>query len=525
MKKTEEGYLWSGQRIGRMKSYFSGLLRILLVGFLVLLQFLVIGIAPFLLQNVTVYFYVIIDILSFFVIMNLVNDDRNPSYKVAWISIVLMLPLSGHIMFALWGKKNAYRSIDHNVRRLMGRGESYLSENPALSREYILLNPVKGRLSRYMSRSGFPIYKNNAVRYYGMAQDAFEEMFEDIRQAEHFLLLNFFIVAEGALWDRLHEILIERVKAGVEVKFMYDDFGAAIRTEKHFRRKLEEEGIQVHVFNPIHRYTEKLYMNFRSHQKIVVIDGNIGYTGGFNIADEYANLIDRFGVWKDTGVRVEGDVVWGMTVTFLQMWEICANRQEISYAQYRPTKSFPPSEVYCHAISDGPVNNPENPIECVYKQMLYAAREYVYITTPYLIIDDDMKNAMVEAAKSGVDVRIITPNIPDKKRIKLLTNYNYGCLLKNGIRIYEYTPGFIHAKMILMEGCCVVGTVNLDYRSFYLHYENGLWISNRAVTETIRKDFMDTIGQSREITYEEWLCRPFSWRIAQPVLNLFSTLL
>ena len=252
---------------------------------------------------------------------------------------------------------------------------------------------------------------------------------------------------------------------------MYDDFGAMLRTNRHFKRNLESEGFEVRVFNPIHKYTDKLYMNYRSHQKIIVIDGNVGFTGGMNLADEYVNIVERFGVWKDNGVRVEGDAVWGLTVTFLQMWEVCSENEKVDYAQFRPSKKFEENNVFCQVIADGPANNPKNPMENIYKQIIYYAKKKLYITTPYLIIDDDMREALISAASSGVDVRIITPYVPDKKNVKLLTNYNYGRLLKGGVRIFEYLPGFIHAKTIVAEDNGIVGTVNMDYRSFHLHYE------------------------------------------------------
>ena len=256
-----------------------------------------------------------------------------------------------------------------------------------------------------------------------------------------------------------------------------------------------------------------------------MVDGNIGYTGGMNLADEYVNIVNRFGKWKDNGIRLVGDAVWGLTVTFLQMWEACEGCGTVDYDEFRPTETFEENDVYCQVISDGPANNPRNPVENTYKQMMYYAKKVLYITTPYLIIEDDMRNALITAAKSGVDVRIITPYIPDKKNVKILTNYNYGPLLAAGVRIFEYTPGFIHAKTILTEDLAIVGTINMDYRSFHLQYECGVLISNNEVVDVIRQDILDTIELCKEVTYEEWKARPLYIKLYQLVLNLFSTLM
>lgn len=511
--------------IGSSKSYVSGILRVILVGVLVLVQFIVLFSLTYWFRKSTIYIYILIEIGSIFITIGLVNDNRSPSYKISWICIVLILPITGHIMYALWGKANANKKISEKILLKLNHGTKYLTYDENIMKEFEKKYPTKSRMTKYLESQNFPLFKNNLIQYYPMGQDTFEAIFKDIKNAEKFILLNFFIIGEGILWSKMHELLLEKIKEGVKVKFMYDDFGATIRTSKNFRKNLESEGFEIGVFNPIHKYTDKLYMNYRSHQKIIVIDGNMGYTGGMNLADEYVNLIHRFGVWKDNAVRVEGDAVWGLTVTFLQMWEVCNPREWIDYNEYRPTKEFVKNDVYCQAVSDGPVNHPDNPIENIYMQIIHYAKKYVYITTPYLIIEEDMKQALITAVKSGVDVRIITPFIPDKKNVKILTNYNYGQLLEAGVKIYEYKPGFIHAKTIINEDCGIVGTINMDYRSFYLHYECGLWMCNREVINEIKSDLLKTIRESIEVSYIDWMNRPFYIKMYQRVLNLFSTLM
>lgn len=512
---------WTGQ----IKNSLSGFLRVCLVGLLVLLQIAVIILLPFILSGFTIYFYLVMEVASLIVTLSLVNDNRSPSYKVSWICICLLLPISGHIMYALWGKMDSKKKIERKILNIMRHGFEYLEKDPSVIEEYEVLHPTRSRMAKYMETEHFPLFKNNEVEYFPMGEDVFKALFQDLKAAKKFVLINFFIVAEGAIWDKVHQILLKKIKEGVEVKFMYDDFGAMIRTDKNFARKLRKEGFEVRIFNSIHRYTDKLYMNYRSHQKIVVIDGNIGYTGGFNLADEYANIVLRFGIWKDNGIRLRGDAVWGLTVVFLQMWEVCGEKIEIDFNLYRPTVKDISNQVFCQVISDGPANNPNNPIESIYRQMIQYAKEYLYITTPYLIIEHDMQDVLVAAVKSGIDVRIITPYIPDKKNVKLLTNYNYGFLLKNGIKIFEYLPGFIHAKTIISDTCGIVGTINMDYRSFYLHYENGVWISDSNVIAEIKNDLEKTFEESKEITYEEWCNRPLKMKMQQSVINLFSTLM
>lgn len=509
---------------GRIKSYLSGFLRVTIVGLLVLIQFILIIYLSYKLRGYTVYIYSFIQVLSIIIIIGLINDNRNTSYKVSWICIIAAFPITGHIMFMLWGNHRR-KKIDNLLLSRLKRGTEFLTFDPDIMKSYREKYPTKSRLASYLEGNHFPLFKNNQITYYSMGEDIFKAIFEDIQNAKKFILIDFYIVGEGVLWDRLHELLYRKIKEGVKVKFLYDDFGAMLRTPKNFKRTLESEGFEIRVFNPIHKYTDKLYLNYRSHQKIIVVDGNIGYTGGMNLADEYVNIVNRFGKWKDNGIRLVGDAVWGLTVTFLQMWEACEGCGTVDYDEFRPTETFEENDVYCQVISDGPANNPRNPVENTYKQMMYYAKKVLYITTPYLIIEDDMRNALITAAKSGVDVRIITPYIPDKKNVKILTNYNYGPLLAAGVRIFEYTPGFIHAKTILTEDLAIVGTINMDYRSFHLQYECGVLISNNEVVDVIRQDILDTIELCKEVTYEEWKVRPLYIKLYQLVLNLFSTLM
>ena len=510
---------------GRFKIHISGIIRALFILTLITAQFLLIALVTRLIQEYAVYFYIIIEVLSFVVILTLVNSSLSNSYKIAWICIVLMLPLSGHIMFWLWGKSDSKKKIERKELRKLKHGNTFLNYDKEAEALVVSEHASVSKVSKYLVKEGYPVYKNNEVKYFSFGQDAFESIFEDIKEAKDYIMVNFYIVAEGAIWDRMHELLLEKIKSGVKVMFLYDDFGAMFRTSKDFDKKLTAEGFEIRVFNPIHKYVDKLYLNYRSHQKIIVIDGVVGYTGGINLADEYANLITRFGIWKDTAVRVKGDAAWGLAVTFLKMWEVSSGSELIDYLPYKREITGIENNTLCQVVTDGPANHPHNPIEAMYRQIIESSKDHCYITTPYLLIENAMCDALCEAAKAGVDVRIITPAIPDKKYVKLLTNYNYGKLLKSGVRIFEYTPGFIHAKMIINDEAACVGTINMDYRSFYLHYEDGLLIMDKNAIKPIYNDFLEIFEDSRELTYEEWLSRPLRHKIVQPLLNLFSPLM
>lgn len=509
---------------GTIKGYLSGFLRVTLVGLLVLAQFVMIIYLAYTCRGYTIYFYSFLQIFSIIIVIGLINDNRNTSYKISWICIIAVFPITGHVMFMLWGNTRS-KKIDQQILTKFRKVAGYLDFSSEVMNKFTEKYPTKSRMTKYLETNSFPLFKNNKVDYYPFGEDTFLAIFKEVDQAQKFILIDFFIVGEGALWDEMHEKLLVKRKEGVEILFLYDDFGAMLRTPRDFKMELEKEGFQVRVFNPIHKYTDKLYMNYRSHQKIIVVDGNVGFTGGMNLADEYVNLVRRFGIWKDNAVRIEGDAVWGLTVTFFQMWEASGKATRIDYNSYRPDKVFEENDIFCQVVSDGPANNPRNPVENIYKQTINYAKKRLYITTPYLIIEEDMRDALITAAASGIDVRIITPFIPDKKNVKILTNYNYGRLLEAGVRIFEYTPGFIHAKTIINEDCGIVGTINMDYRSFHLHYECGVWICDKDTIDIICEDLIKTMEQSSEVTYDEWKNRPFRIKCYQRVLNLFSTLM
>ncbi len=509
---------------GRVESFGSGMIRALVIAFFVILQFAIIIAIPILLGNFAFLFIFLMEICSIAGILILMNDNRSMAYKFGWLSIIAVLPIAGIIMFFMFGRVGKHNSINRRIAARFYEADEGLVFNPEIPKMFRKDHPVSSRISSYMEAEGSPLYKNTEVKYFEMGELALDDIFEKLEQAKRFIFLEFFIVAEGAIWDKLHELLLRKKAEGVEVKFMFDDFGALMRTPTSFASRLRAEGLDVVVFNPLGRYVSKLYMNFRTHQKIVVIDGEWAYTGGFNIADEYANLVERFGVWKDAGVCLRGEAVWGMTIAFLEMWNASVPGFEIDFDRYKPDYPMPENDTFCHVLRDGPGLGPRSFFENAYKQMIQFSERKLYVTTPYLILEESMIDSLINARKRGVDVRIITPNIPDKKRIKMMTEYNYGVLLKNGIRIYEYTPGFIHTKVIINEHSAIAGTVNMDYRSFYLHYENGVWVYDREFVSAVEQDIIETIGVSHEVLLSEWKARPLRRKISQYILKVFDSL-
>lgn len=509
---------------GFVKNYLSGFLRAWLVAAILLFQFALIFVLAFFLSSYGLYIYLGIDLIVIMIICGLINKRTDECFKIGWLIIIAVLPIAGAIMYILWGRASSVTKIrKKHMKLLKESAESVPREDDNLER-FSAQTPQMSGLARMLADEGFPIYANNEFNFYGSGEEAFAAVYEDLLKAQDYVLMSFFIVAQGALWEKLKPVLIDKARQGVKIKFLYDDFGSMLRTDKKFWKELTDEGIEVASFNPVHKYLDKLYKNFRSHQKIIVIDGTVGYTGGFNLADEYINAVSRFGYWKDNGIRVEGDAAFGLAAIFLEMWGLTTGQAITDMEAYRRKTSISNTS-FCLPFADGPDDIDSQPIPSSIRYLINRSEKYLYITTPYLVVGDEMINCLIDARKRGVDVRIITPYIPDKKFVFMLTRLSYGRLLQNGVRIYEYKPGFIHAKSYVSEGCCMLGTVNLDYRSFYLHYECEVAVWEETLINDVKKDIEQTFTQSDEITFEMWKNRPLKEKIEQHFLSLFSSLL
>lgn len=473
------------------------------------------------------YVNAFVEVLAVIVLLRIVNRPINPSYKLAWTFVILMFPILGLLIYAVFGRSELTKKTRVKMNRVHLEVLPLLTEKPEVVKELREMDMEVAVQSQYISKwTQFPVYKHTATKYYPSGEGMFEAMMRDLESAQHFIFLEYFIIDDGVMFRQLIDVLERKAKEGVLVRLIYDDMGCITTLPAHFYRILQLKQIHCAAFNPF-RPMMSIIMNNRDHRKILVVDGKVAYTGGINIADEYINEIERYGYWKDTGIRLEGEAVWSFTCMFLEMWNYIVRSSE-DYRRFMPhvnqTEPFV-SDGFVQPYGDTPLDR-ENTGENVYLNIINRARKYVYIFTPYLIVDNELMTALCNAAKSGIDVRIITPGIPDKKMIYLLTQADYKRFIENGVRIYQYTPGFLHAKSFVSDDTiATVGSINLDYRSLYLHFECGVFMYKSAAVMEVKEDFMQTMAQSEEITLE--FCNHRHWivRVLQSVLRLLAPLL
>ena len=413
--------------------------------------------------------------------------------------------------------------------QLQKKSAALLEENPETRGRLNEMDPSIARQSEYITRlSGFPVCENTEADYFQVGDDMFPVLVEELKKAEHYIFIEYFIINDGVMWNTILDILEEKAAQGVDVRLIYDDFGCLTTLPSKYYKRLQEKGIRCTVFNPF-RPVLNIIQNNRDHRKLCIIDGYVGFTGGINLADEYINQKERFGHWKDTAIMLKGEAVWNMTAMFLHMWcVINGDGNSVDFKEYLPHRfhkeKFEGSG-FIQPFCDTPLDN-EILGENIYLNIINRSKKYVYICTPYLIIDNEMMTALCLAAKSGIDVRIMTPGIPDKKIVFLLTQSYYQQLLEAGVQIYEYQPGFLHAKSFVCDDeVSVVGTINLDYRSLYLHFEDGVWMYRSDVIADIKKDFEDTLDYCKPVTLHFCNERNIAVRAMQNVLRLLAPML
>ncbi len=479
--------------------------------------------------------------------VHIAGKPGNSSFKLSWIILILAVPFVGIILYLFFGRQRLFASAEQRHEQIFSELRKTLVQDTQAEKEIAAKSPAVARQVAYIrGKAGYPVYKRTDTHFLPSGEDYFPALLAELEQAKRFIFLEYFIIEHGYVWDTILDILKRKAASGVEVRVLYDDVGCIQRLSMRYPEELESFGIHCHKFNPFVPVISAI-MNHRDHRKIVVIDGYVGFTGGINLADEYMNRVMRFGRWKDTGVLLKGEAVWNLTVMFLQMWNTVRLSEE-DFEKYRPPADAAIDGLPVETADDGQESGArkkekelrragyvqpfcDNPMdmetvgENVYLNMIYHATRYVYIATPYLLIDNEMMTALTLAAKSGVDVRIMMPHVPDKKLIFLLSRSYYGQLLEAGVRIYEYLPGFLHSKTFLADDeLAVIGTINLDYRSLYLHFECGTFLYQAAAVGELKKDYLETMAECSEIDLAFCRSFPFYIRALQRFMRLFAPL-
>ena len=470
------------------------------------------------LNNYSTYISGITNLLAVVAVLKLYSKRTNGAYKLPWIMLIMAAPVMGLSLYLLTQVAMTPRSIGRRLKKVKEKNAPYLAQQPGVPEKM----PAEQRnLTRYLNwYEGMPAWDGTTAKYYGETLDALADMKKDLERAEKFIFMEYFILEDGEAFSQIREILERKVAEGVEVRLMYDDLGSIGTANWRYAMELHKAGIRCHAFNPALPFLS-LFLNNRDHRKITVIDGKAGYTGGYNLADEYFHYTKPYGHWKDVGVRLEGKAVRNLTATFLELWNV-SSRTEEDPAPYLNISHSVPSECIVQPFGDSPMDG-ECSGENVYLNLIGMARESLWIMTPYLIITDELSRALELAAKRGVDVRLITPGIPDKRAVWAVTRSYYARLVSEGVRIFEYTPGFCHGKMCLCdEQVASIGTSNLDYRSLYLHFENNVVLYGGRAVKQMAEDFREMFPQCREMT-EQY--RSVTLRIWQCILRLFAPLL
>ncbi|MCI5905511.1 MAG: cardiolipin synthase [Oscillospiraceae bacterium] len=502
--------------------------RTMAVFIFLLIQILILYFAVVNLSSYFEAFYTVNTILSVAVMIYIISDDSNTSFKMAWIIPVLVLPVFGTLMYIYVKTELGTKLVKKKLSGIIKNSNRFLPQNENIVNDLGEIDEGERNFAVYMKEKAFfPVYGGTSTKYFPLGDDKLNAMLEELEKAEKFIFMEYFIVEEGEMWASILDILKRKAKQGVEVRFMYDGTCTIALLPVSYPKKMASYGIKCKVFSPIKPVLTTVQNN-RDHRKILVIDGKVAFTGGVNLADEYVNKVERFGHWKDTAIMLKGDAVKSFTVMFLQNWSITEPKEE-DYSKYIVT-DFPElknenTSGYVIPYSDSPLDH-ENVGQNVYLDILYRAKKYVHIMTPYLILDDEMITALTYAAKRGVETVIIMPHIPDKQYAYLLARTYYAELISAGVKIYEYTPGFVHAKVFVSDDIrAVVGSINLDYRSLFLHFECAAYTYGTSSVAETEADYLETLKKCTEITLED--CRRFSLikRIIGKTLRIIAPLM
>ena len=441
-------------------------------------------------------------LFTFVMVIYLLNSRIDPAAKITWLIVIMLLPVFGVLLFAYTQSEIGHRALKVRINRTIADTKDCIVQSEETMRKFTEENRGAAALAPYMHRSGcHPVYEKTAVTYFPLGEDKFAEMLKQLEKAEHFIFMEYFIVDEGLMWGKILEILAKKAAQGVDVRVMYDGTCEFALLPRDYPKRLKKLGIQCKVFSPVTPFISTHY-NYRDHRKILVIDGHTAFNGGVNLSDEYINAKPKFGHWKDTAVMLKGEAVKSFTLMFLQIWDF--DEKETEYAHFLSYPSMPVEEAKGYVIPYGDCPLDDDKLgERVYMDMLNRAHKCVHIMTPYLILDGEIEAALKFAAERGVEVALILPGIPDKAIPYALAKTHYKSLLESGVKIYEYTPGFVHAKVCVSDALeAVVGTINLDYRSLYHHFECATYLYDADCVSAIEADFQDVRAKCRQVTKE-----------------------
>lgn len=508
----------------------SGLLSLIFSRFLIVFLLLLLQAAFYVflflrLSEYYMHFTIFIALFTLGMTIYLFLCDTDASAKLTWLLIIVMLPFFGAFLYLYTQINLGHRVLKKRASATIGQTMRAIPQQPEIMEELEHDGGDLDDLAKYLNRTGcFPVYKNTEVRYFPLGENMFEAMLEELKSAEQFIFMEYFIITEGYMWGEILKILIEKAAKGVDVRVMYDGMCEMSTLPSGYWKLLEEKGILSRPFAPILPVLSSHY-NYRDHRKIMVIDGKTAFNGGINMADEYINRIERFGHWKDTAVMLKGDAVKSFTLMFLQMWNI--NEKKPVYKPFLKDTGLVPENPsgFVLPYADCPLDD-DKVGETVYIDMLYRAGDYVHIMTPYLIIDGELLTALKYAAQRGVDVKLILPGIPDKKAAFALAKTHYRTLTEAGVEIYEYTPGFVHAKVAVSDDeRAVVGTINLDYRSLYHHFECATYLYKTNCIGGIEQDFQKTLAQCRKVTGETIRHEKLSYKLLGYFMKFIAPLM
>ena len=464
-------------------------------------------------------------LFAYIMIIYLFNCSMDSSAKLTWMLIIALLPIPGAVML-WWTQANiGHRMETEFAKKQIDMTRNMLTQPENVVKEIEHDGSGTDDISKYLNNTGcFPVYDKTQVTYYNLGEKKFEAMLEELEKAEKYIFMEYFIVEEGYMWGRILDVLIRKAKAGVEVRVMYDGMCEMSTLPVNYWKLLEEKGIHAKAFSPIKPVVSSHY-NYRDHRKILVIDGKVAFNGGVNLADEYINRIERFGHWKDTAIMIKGPAAKSFTLMFLQMWNMRNETQDYEKWLSLPGCEEEDANGYVIPYCDSPLDKYKAG-EAVYMDVLNRATEYVHMMSPYLILDDELETALCFAAQRGVDVKLILPGIPDKKVAYALAKTHYKKLHDSGVRIYEYTPGFVHAKVFVSDDIkAIVGTINLDYRSLYHHFECATYMYRTDCIADIESDFQETLAKCREVTDESIRKEKLFYKVTGRLAKMISPLM